>query len=56
MNGTVKTYASCDTLQVKDYSKYAMNSFDSAHKQAHHNEQFPADLEECFKLGAEITN
>ncbi len=53
--GQVKSYASCDTLQVKDYSKYSMGAFDEEAKKKHREEQFPADLEECYQLGAELS-
>ena len=54
LKGQVRTYASCDTVQVKDYSKYSMGSFSEEAKKAHHDEQFPIDKAECFKMGAEM--
>ena len=53
-HGKVTSYAALDTLQVKDYSKYAMGAFDPQAKQARHDEQFPHDLEACFKMGKEL--
>lgn len=53
--GQVKSYSSLDTLQVMDYSKYAMGAFDESAKRAHHDEQFPVDLQECFKMGEELS-
>ena len=54
-HGDVKSYASLDTLQVNDYSKYAMGAFSEEAKRAHHDTQFPIDLQECFKMGAELS-
>ena len=42
-----------DTLQVQDYSKYEMASFDGDHKHAMRETQFPLDLEYAFRIGAE---
>lgn len=55
LHGETKSYAACDTLQVKDYSKYDMGFFNEEAKKAHRDAQFPKDLEEAYKLGAEIT-
>ena len=54
LNGTVKILPSCDTLQVKDYSKFNMAGFNEAHKKAHHEKQFPKDLEAAREMGAEL--
>ena len=54
LKGEVRTYASCDTVQVADYSKYAMGAFSEETKKEHHDRQFPIDLEEAFKMGAEM--
>ena len=54
LNGRVMVLPSCDTLQVKDYTKYDMASFDEAHKKAVHERQFPVDLEMAFQMGAEL--
>ena len=43
-----------DTLQVKDYSKFNMAGFNEEHKKAHHEKQFPLDLEEARQMGAEL--
>ena len=32
LNGNVEIYACCDTLQIKDYSRYNMAGFSEAHK------------------------
>ena len=49
-----KSHASLDTLQVKDYSQFAMGAFDEAAKKERHDKQFPVDLAECFKMGTEL--
>jgi multimeric flavodoxin WrbA len=54
-HGEVKSYASLDTLQVKDYSRFAMRAFDETAKRKRHDRQFPIDLQECFKMGAELS-
>ena len=54
LNGIVKVLPSCDTLQVKDYSKFNMAGFNEAHKKAHHEKQFPKDLEAAREMGAEL--
>lgn len=54
LNGSMEIYACCDTLQVKDYSKYSMASFNEEHKKKMREEQFPRDLEEAFSLGARL--
>ena len=54
LNGTVEVYACCDTLQVSDYSKYNMGSFNEEHKKKVNAEVFPEDLKEAFKLGESI--
>ena len=54
LNGSVQVYACCDTLQVKDYSKYNMASFSEEHKRAVRQKQFPKDLEKAFEMGAKL--
>ncbi len=54
LNGSVEVYDCCDTLQVSDYSKFDMASFDEAHKKAVHDKQFPLDLENAFRMGARL--
>jgi putative NADPH-quinone reductase len=51
LNGQIRLIPVCDTLQVKDYSKYDMASFSEEHKKAVHDAQFPAALEFAFKIG-----
>ncbi len=55
LNGALEVLPGCDTLQVKDYSRYSMASFDAAHKQAVHRDQFPKDLARARKLGARLS-
>lgn len=55
LKGEVRTYAACDTLQVKDYSKYNMGMFNEEHKKKVREAQFPVDLEETYKMGAELS-
>ncbi len=40
LHGKVQILTSCDTLQVNDYSKFSMGSFNEAHKKAHREKQF----------------
>ena len=54
LNGRMETLCSFDTLQVKDYSKFSMASFNAEHKQAHHEKQFPLDLEKARQMGKEL--
>lgn len=54
-HGKVQSYASLDTLQVKDYTKFAMGAFDAEAKQKRHEEQFPLDLKACFEMGVVLS-
>ena len=54
LNGTVELLPCCDTLQVKDYSRFSMAGFDEAHKKAMRETQFPRDLEKAFQMGARL--
>lgn len=56
LNGEVEVYACCDTLQVKDYSKFDMASFSEKHKKKMREKQFPKDLENAFQLGARLAS
>ena len=53
--GRFEVYPCCDTLQVRDYSKYDMASFDEEHKKEVREKQFPIDLQEAFRIGAELS-
>ena len=55
LNGSVELCACCDTLQVADYSKYSMASFNEEHKRAMREKQFPKDLAKAFQLGAMLS-
>ena len=55
LNGRTEILASCDTLQVKDYSKYDMRAWNEEHKKAVYESQFPIDLERAFLMGAELS-
>ena len=55
LNGEVRIYPVLNTVQVKDYSKYSMSAFDGDAKKAYRKEHFPADLENAFKIGAELS-
>lgn len=54
LNGSFEILPCCDTLQVKDYSKFNMAGFDEAHKKRMREEHFPFDLKEAFSLGARL--
>ena len=55
LNGSVEVYACCDTLQVMDYSKYNMASFNEGHKKEMRAKQFPKDLEKAFQMGVHLS-
>ncbi len=55
LNGSVEVYACCDTLQVSDYSKFNMASFNEEHKKEMREKQFPLDLEKAFQMGAKLS-
>lgn len=55
LNGPAEVYACCDTLQVKDYSRYNMAGFDENHKKEMREKQFPTDLEKAFRMGATLS-
>ena len=52
----VRSYASLDTTQVSDYSKFAMSAWDPEAKKVQRENQFPIDLQEAFKMGAEMNS
>ena len=55
LNGEVKIYPVFNTLQVNDYSKYAMGAFDEEDKKLSREKRFPVDLDAAFKIGAELS-
>ena len=54
LNGHTTILTSCDTLQVDDYSRYEMKSFNEEHKKEHHAKQFPFDLKKAYDLGYQL--
>lgn len=56
LNGDVKVYPVCNTLQVLDYSKYNMGMFREEDKKKSNENQFPKDLDEAYKLGAILSS
>ena len=54
MVGPCETLYSCDTLQFTDYSKYYAGMFNEEAKRAHHEKQFPVDLQNAFDLGKKL--
>lgn len=54
LNGRVEICLGCDTLQVKDYSKFSMAGFDEAHKKEMREKKFPEDLKKAFELGERL--
>ena len=55
LNGEIKSYPVCDTLQVADYSKYNMGGFSQELKEKQLVLQYPKDIEEAFRIGAELS-
>lgn len=55
LNGKFQILPACDTLQVTDYSKYDMASFDEEHKKTVHDKQFSTDLSCAFTMGTELS-
>ena len=51
LGGSSEYYASCDTLQFDDYSKFAAGSFNEAHKRKMREEQFPKDIKAAYDIG-----
>jgi len=55
MLGTAETLCSFDTLQVDDYSKVVIESFDPAHKKLRRAEHFPGDCQRAYELGCRLS-
>lgn len=55
LNGEISIYPSYNTLQVKDYSKFDMKSFDESKKIAFHDKYFSKDLENAYNLGESLS-
>ena len=56
LNGGTQILPSCDTLQVDDYSKYNMGSFNESHKRRVHQTEFPRDLEKAYSFGKQLVS
>lgn len=54
LGGNVEVYASHDTYQFNDYSKYHAGLFDEAHKRRVREEQFPKDMEAVYEIGRRL--
>ncbi|EFG86580.1 hypothetical protein CLCAR_3527 [Clostridium carboxidivorans P7] len=54
LGGSVEVYASCDTYQFNDYSKYHSGMFDEAHKRKVRENQFPKDMEAAYEIGRKL--
>lgn len=54
--GPAQVLCAADTLQYDDYRLYVGDMFDGAHKQQHHDAQFPADCQNAFALGARLAS
>ena len=54
LGGSVEVYASCDTYQFNDYSKYHAGVFDEAHKRKVRETQFPKDMEAAYEIGRKL--
>ena len=48
-------YQPYNTLQVSDYSKFNMSSFDEEVKKKTHDELFPMDLQNAYNLGSQLS-
>ena len=55
LNADVITYPVFNTLQVNDYSKYNMSSFNEEDKKGFKDKQFSKDLKEAFNIGAKLS-
>lgn len=55
LNGEVNLYPCYNTLQVADYSKFNMGSFDESMKKTAHEENFPKDLKNAYDIGKMIS-
>ena len=55
LNGDVVLYPCYNTLQVSDYSKFNMSSFDEEVKKKTHDELFPMDLQNAYNLGSQLS-
>lgn len=54
LNGEVCPYPCHNTLQVADYSKYNMASFDADRKRLSREKNFPRDQENAYQIGQRL--
>ena len=52
LNGLLRIFPVCDTLQVEDYSKYDMAAFSEEHKRSVKETEFRQALEKAFEIGS----
>lgn len=52
LNGSLRIFPVCDTLQVEDYSKYDMAAFSEEHKRFVKETEFRQALEKAFEVGS----
>ena len=55
LNGEVHLYPSYNTLQVSDYSKFNMASFDENMKKKYHEDVFSLDLKKAYDIGMQMS-
>ena len=55
LNGKISLYPCYNTLQVADYSKFNMSSFDESAKKKAHDELFPKDLQNAYNIGLRLS-
>lgn len=55
LNGEVNLYPCYNTLQVLDYSMFDMRSFNENIKKTVHEERFPKDLDNAYKIGQRLS-
>lgn len=56
LNGRVCLYPCYDTLQVSDYSRLNMGSFDESRKKLSREKNFPEDLKNAYQIGRDLLN
>ena len=54
LHSDVSAVASCGTIQVADYTKYAMSLLDGKERLELGKKQFPEDLKAAFELGGKL--
>ncbi len=55
LNGEICLYPCYNTLQVSDYSKFNMGSFNESKKRLVYAENFPKDLENAYFIGERLS-